>query len=570
MSRHSLSKSTVSNISKFLLDKNFFYFTSLILILFCILKNLLIYYSWEKNFLSYYPENITITNMPILSFSDYLILIALNFISLIIPSIIIRFSIGILLIKSQIKVQRFFTLIVMTIFILSTNFSGYFFGKSSIKSSLITNTSSVLNFLFIIFFIISFMVFFININENLYKKKIRIILLFSGIIIFLIYDWKKTENFRSESKYNIKNTNILFILENNSNSNFESLKKSNEFKYLEKNFIFNSYEISLVSNMQLPNYISLLTGLYPFESGIRNEIPNSSFYSSLEEHMKKVRKDNLEISFSNISNPSSIATLTKYLDSGVQCDNNIQSLKNYFYLQNLNPILLFLPNLIVLKFFPMTLCLNKAEDISDIILEDFYLRLNTKKDRKKLIVTVFPEKSEPANLIKIIEKINETLESNELNINIFSFRKDKKTDFIELTKKSSPNLSIQNIINLGNIYFNNYKNDISFNYFEENNNANLNKIFSVINNRVSLKFNENIQQSLGLKRFYKCSMNETKDISYSFEINIREFPQKIISSNKDLNSTCEKQIEKSLFNDINFFINKQFFEKIFILYSEKT
>ncbi|WGL60291.1 hypothetical protein QEJ31_01575 [Pigmentibacter sp. JX0631] len=398
----------------------------------------------------------------------------------------------------------------------------------------------------------------------------RIIFLFAGIITFLIYDWKKTENFRIESKENIKNTSILFILENENDTKFENFKKSNEFKYLEKNFIYNSYEVALVSNIQLANYISLLTGLYPFESGIRNDIPNSSFYISLEEHMKKVRNKNLEITFSNISNPSSIASLSKYFDSGVQCDNNIQSLKNYFFLQNLNPILIFLPNSILLKFFPVALCLNKVEDISDIILEDFYLRLNGKSDRKKLIVTVLPDKFDSLNLIKIIEKINETLESQEININILPIKKNKKTELIELTKKSSPNLPLQNIINLGNIFFNNYKNDIQFNYFEENNSLNSNKVFNLINDRVSLNFNDNINQALGLKRYYKCISNEGRDESYFYESNKRDFPQKIISNYKELNSNCSKQIEKSLFNDINFFINKQFFEKIFILYSEKT
>lgn len=570
MSRHSFSKTTVSNISKFLLDKSFFYFISTILFIFCCIKNFITYYSWEKNFLSYFTHDIKISNIPSLNIYDFFILVLINFISLIIPTIVIRFCIGILLIKSQIKVQRFFTIITILFFILSTNFTGFYFGKSHNISYIITKISDFINMSFIAFLIISLMIFFININENIYKKKIRIIVLLISVVSFLIYDWKNTEKFRVLSKENIEKTNILFIIENNQKENLFSLKSTNEYKYLEKNFKLSSSEISLVSNFKTANYSSLFTTLFPFESGIRNDIPNDSYFNALENHIKKNRITQKEISISNISNPSSFAALSKYFDTGIKCDNNINKIKKYNYLQNLNPIILFLPYSILIKFIPDTLCLSSYNDLSNLILDEFYLRLNQTSIKDKNIISIIPENFNPINLFKIIEKINETLESKNLEISILFMQPEKKSQLLQLSKKQNPELKFKNIINISNHFFSNYKQEYEFNYFEENLFFKNTIQSKIIENRVSLNLTENIEQVFNIKRDYICLQDEQETEILHFEKLTNEIPQKINIIKKNVNNNCEIQVEKSFTNDVNFLIDKNLFNKIFIFSMEKT
>ena len=72
MTKQSFSKTTVSNISKFLLDRNFFYFIMPCLILYTFFKIFINIYHWDNNFLSYFPKEIKLNFIKGLDFFDIL------------------------------------------------------------------------------------------------------------------------------------------------------------------------------------------------------------------------------------------------------------------------------------------------------------------------------------------------------------------------------------------------------------------------------------------------------------------------------------------------------------------
>lgn len=569
MTKYSFSKTTVTNISKFLLDKSFFYFIAVTLFIFSTIKNIFTFYSWSNNFLTYFPKDVIASKVPSLNFIDFIILVFINFIAYLIPAFIIRFCIGVIFIKSQIKVQRFLSILILFVFIFSTNFSGYFFGKESKIPLFLINISEIINICFLGFFIISIMLFFVNINDNLFKRRIRITLLFIGIILFLLYDWKKTENFRAYVNENINKNHLLFIIETTDSENFDSITSTDEYKYLQENFVVSTKEILLVSNKKTANYIAMFTGLYPFESGIRNDIPSTSYFKPVLEHIKLNKNTEKEINISNISNPTSYATIISQFNKGIHCSNNISKLKIYNYLQNLNPITLFLPTTVLMQLIPDTLCLNSFKNLNEVILDEIYLRITQNTIKERQIVTIIPEKLQPIDVFKIIEKINETVDSNQLNISLLFMQKQNKSNFIHLTKNPSANYNFNNIIEYGQLYFNHYSSDYNFDYFEESDTHQESKNAEVIEDRLTLTFSESIKQIFNLKRKYICLTKENTKETILFTKTSNKIPQTITISESSNTSTCKDKVKKSITLDLNLYINEKIFDKIYFFSTGK-
>ncbi|MBX9839477.1 MAG: hypothetical protein K2X69_14325, partial [Silvanigrellaceae bacterium] len=439
------------------------------------------------------------------------------------------------------------------------------------KSEFITNISRFINNLFIGFFIISIMIFYVNLNDNIQKRKWRLFTLFLLIIAYLVFDWKKTKDFRELTKVNIENSELFFIIENTNKNELEKIQKNSDFNYLNQNFQITSNEIRLTSNNDISNYFSLLTGLYPFETGIRDEIPSQSYLDYLNDYVKNFKKTDKFIYISNIGTPSSLGAITSKFNGEIVCDNNVSSINKYSIIENLNPFLVFMPPSLIIKTIPNALCLKSISNIDENILSDLYFGINYPTDKNKLIISFLNKKDKDFNIFRIIEKINETLESDKLKINIlFLDSKSLFSEILYLNKKDKNTLIYQNITDIGKRELINYKQDFKFEYLEENKNILVSKNAEVINGRVSLNLNNSIIQSMNFKRNFMCFENETTSpiISY-YERKILDNPQKIISNNSILNSNCQKSIENSYISDVSLLLNEDLFKKIFIFISDK-
>ena len=571
MTKQSFSKTTVSNISKFLLDRNFFYFIIPCLILYTFFKIFINIYNWDNNFLSYFPKEIKLNFIKGLDFIDISKLFLICFFSLLVPSIIIRFCIGIIFIKSQLKVQRFFSFLIIIIFIFTTKNDGFSFGIIQNKSDFIINISRFINILFIGFFIISLMIFYVNLNDNMQKRKWRLFTLFLLIISYLVYDWKKTKDFRELTKLNIENSELFFIIENTNKNDLEKIQKNSDYNYLNQNFQITSNDIRLTSNNDISNYFSLLTGLYPFETGIRDEIPSQSYLAYVNDYIKNNKKNDKFIYISNIGTPSSLGAIASKFNGEIICDNDLSSINKYSIIENLNPFLVFMPPSLIIKTIPNALCLRSISNIDENILADLYFGINYPTNKNKLIISFLNKKEKEFNIFRIIEKINETLESDKLKINIlFLDSKSLFSKILYLNKKDKNLIVYKNITEIGKRELINYKQDFKFEYLEENKNILLSKNAEVINDRVSLNLNNSIIQSINFKRNFICFENEnTLSTTLYYERKSTDNPQKIIANNSIFNNNCQKNIENSFISDVSLMINEDLFKKTFIFISDK-
>lgn len=573
MTKHSFSKSTISNISKFSIDKNYFYFIIPTLILYTIIKITFDILGWKENILYYFPSYISIKSINIPNFIHILKLSTICFFSFFLPSIIIRFCIGVILIKSQLKVQRFLSFLITIIFIFTTKNDGFSFGFNNTNSEWILNLSKFINVLFIGFIIISVIILFVNINEKNTNRKIRIIFMFILITIYLIYDWKKTSDFRNETRINIEKTELIFIIDRTNEKDVSQLKNTSDFKYIKDNFKIHENKISLVSNNDITNYSSLLTGLMPFESGIRNEIPSNSSIQYVKNFIETHRRNNKFIYISNIGNPSSIGGFTKNFDDGVICDNDLKSIYKYSMIENLNPFLVFLPSSIILNIIPSALCLEKSSDTNQNILFDLYKGINTKTEKNKLLVSFLNKKIGEFNILKIIEKLNETLETDKMKVKIvFLDSTSLYSEIINLNKINLIEKEYISINQIGESEIMNYPKNEKYEYQEKNGDNNSKRIAEIIDDRASYNLNDSIIYSMNLKRKYGCYNSEKQLTSSSYYEKIsNDLPQKImIKKNPLFNSdSCEKIIENSFTNDSSLILSDNLFKKIFVFISDK-
>ena len=572
MTKHSFSKSTISNISKFSIDKNYFYFIIPALILYTIIKVTLDILKWKENISYYFPNNLSINFINNPNFTTTIELSLLCFISFFLPAIILRFCIGIILIKSQLKVQRFFSFFITIIFIFTTKNDGFLFGLNKLNPDWILNLSRFINILFIGFILISLIILFVNINDKNSNRKIRISFMFFLIVVYLIYDWKKTSDFRNETKINIEKTDLIFIADNTNENDFKLLKNSEDYKYLKDNFKISENKLSLVSNSSTSNYTSLLTGLMPFESGIRNEIPSNSIILYLKNFIETHKRNDKFIYVSNIANPSSIGGISKNFDGGVICDNDLKSIYKYSMIENINSFLVFLPSSIILDVIPSALCLETLSDTNQNILTDLYNGINFRTPKNKILISFLNKKMGEFNILKIIEKLNETLETDKIKVEIVFL--DSKTLFsniLYLSKKTNNNKDYLSINQIGENEIINYHKNNEYDYQEISEDKNsLNKA-EIIDNRVSFNLNDSTIYSMNLKRKYICYNDKTITSSSIYEKVSNDLPQKILIKKNPIynNDYCEKVIEDSFKNDTSLILNENIFKKMFVFILDK-
>ena len=529
MTKQSFSKTTVSNISKFLLDKNFFYFIIPFLILYTLIKITLNIYDWEKNFLHYFSKEIVINSITKLDLFNISKLSIICLISLLIPSILLRFCVGIILIKSQLKVQRFFSFLIILVFIFTTKNDGFSFGVIKNSSEFIINLSKFINILFIGFVVISMMIFYVNINDNIQKRRLRVTVLFLLIISYLFYDWKKTKDFRESTKLNIEKTELIFIIEDIDQNTVNKTKNSEDFNYIKQNFKLSEDNPKMVSNNNISNYYSLLTGLFPFETGVRDEIPSNSYLSFVNDYINKNKRKDKFIYTSNIGNPSSLGSINKNFNGGIICDNSIDSINNYSIIENLNPFLVFMPASMIIKFIPQALCLNSVSNFNENILADLYSGINHNTNDNKIIISFLNNKNREFNIFKIIEKINETLETDKLSIKLlFIDSKSISSTLFHLNKIKNDSVVYKSITEITRGEITNNKSNYTFDYFEENHDISRPKNAKISNNRASVDISETKQQSMNLKRNFICYENNEISLNSIYEKRNNEIPQKII------------------------------------------
>ncbi|KAB8030016.1 hypothetical protein [Fluviispira multicolorata] len=577
MSRHKFSKSSMSNLSKFSLDKNYLFFLILFSIIYATLKSLYDIINWERDFLTFFSKDIIINNVISPSSFHMFLMFLSAFIATLIPAIILRFCCGIVLIKSQIKVQRIFSFFLTIIFLFTTQNDGFSFGINIINSQEIIDISKIINYIFLGFFIISSIIFFVNINENAMNRKIRIIFIFILIISYLIYDWKKTKDFRAESKNNIENSEIVFILENTDDTNINNFKSSPEFEYIKENFKLEDEKISLISNSILANYATMFSGLYPYESGIRNENPSNSRIEALNMYIQNNKNNERRIYISNIGNPSSTGGLIRSFDGGIHCDNKVNDIYSYSIIKNFNSFLIFIPNSLIIKKFPKALCLNSLTDDANLTATDIYTNINkhTGEKKRKILINILRKDIGETNLIKTIERINETIETENIKIKIFFIQPEKMfCKIIKLIKRGSSDnkdinlltFSKDNFINNKNIEINTY-----FEYEEEIKIKNQEK-YNIIDNRVTSRFNNDNILNNTIKRKFTCNnLKQEQEFSALYENSTRDFPKKIILKGKYNTDpkNCENQIRKSFERDLNLLIDENNFDRYFSLSVER-
>lgn len=569
MKKYSFSKSTISNISKFSIDKKYFFFIIPIIAFFSINKIISNFSNFGKNILQLFPNDIRIdTEITPNLFSVFLFFFT-NYICLIFTAFIIRFCIGIILIKSQIKVQRFISIIISFIYIFTSENSGYLFNKSIVISDFSLNISSFFNFIFIIFITISIIILFLNFKNNSINIKSKLFALFFIIITYLFYDWNTISVMRKNAKLNINNTNIYFIVENIDKNKFNLLKETSDYSYIKNNFHTYEDDLQLVSNNNIVNYSTILTGLMPYESGVRNDIPNSSTILYLNNFLDIYRKKNKFIYISNIGNPSSLGGLIKNFDGGIVCDNDIKSIYKYQLIENLNPLLTLLPNSFVLKYIPSTFCLKSFSNVNQNILSDFYHGINTNTEKEKVLIS-FIKQDEHENIFDIVENINETLETNNINIKIIFI--DSKSFFAKilyLTKHSNHNIDNNSIDKFISKEITNYSSNNKLKYQEINNDITLKN--TVLNEgRISLNFADLKIFSMNLSRNFECDDNNNKFI-LSYKKDSNSIPQKIILKNNLIENmnNCKTIISNSYINDISIMLNENIFNKMFIFFQDK-
>ncbi len=578
MSRHKFSKSSMSNLSKFSLDRSYLFFLILFSIFYASAKSLYDIINWSKDFQSYFDKNIIISNISSPSSIHMFLLFISSFIATLVPAIILRFCCGIILIKSQIKVQRIFSFFLSILFLISTHYDGFSFGFNAIQSQDIVDFSKIVNYFFLVFFIISLIIFFVNINENAMNRKIRITFIFIIIFSYLIYDWKKTKDFRAESKNNIENSDIIFIIENTDDLNINKFKSSPEFEYIKENFKLEEEKIPLISNSMLANYATLLSGLYPYETGIRDENPSNSRIEVLNNYIKSNKNSDKTIYISNIGNPSGVGALIQTFDGGIHCDNRVNEIYTYSILKNFNPFLIFIPNKFIIKKIPKALCLNSMSDDTNLTAENIYMNINSISNikKKKIIINILRNDIGENNLIKVIERVNETIETDNIRIKIFFIQPEKM--FCKIIKLIKQGKSESNDISLvafskENIIDNSKtESNILFEYEEEIKSLKKNS-YTIIDSRVTSKNSNDYVLNNTIKRKFSCNNNELEhEFSAFYENNTRDFPKKIVLKGK-INTDpkkCENQIRKTFEQDLNLLIDENNFDRYFSLSVEKT
>ncbi|RDB36310.1 MAG: hypothetical protein DCC88_05900 [Spirobacillus cienkowskii] len=572
MSKNSFSNLMISNISKFSIDIKYFYFIIPALFVYTGIKTSSLILNWEKNLSYYLPKNILIENAVNLSLLQIFYLSALVFFSLITSASIIRFCAGIILIKSQLKVQRFFSFITTIIFFITAEKDGFFFGDEEYKTGWLIELAKFYNILLLLFIFLSLILLYISLNKNKVSQRVRISFIFLIFIIYLFYDFKSIRSFREETKNNIENIDINFILLNYNEKKIKDLKNNEYFKYILDKFKTKETTISLVSNNNLSNMTSFLTGLYPFESGIRNDLPNNSTIDYLNSFIKKYKNTKYYIYTSNIAKPSSLGGIIKNFDNGIVCDNDLNSMFTYLKIKALNYFFIFIPNNFILNNFPKVLCLKNYSNFNDNILHDLYRATNINSN-KKIFLSFIDEDEKSFDILKIIEKFNETIESNKIKINlIFIDSQSLYSRIIELTndKKFEPTRTIiTQFSNKQILYF-----PISNKFeYQEILDEKINEINTpiVVEKRITISQNLNFISSLNLKRKYICYDNEG-NIQYSgiFEKKSNKIPLEILINKISFeHSLCEKFIENSFINDINLPLNNNTFKKIFLFNLDK-
>jgi len=566
MSKNSFSNLMISNISKFSIDIKYFYFIIPALLIYTGIKTSSLILNWDKNLAYYLPNNILIENAVSLSLIQIFYLSALVFFSLITSASIIRFCAGIILIKSQLKVQRFFSFITTLIFFITAEKDGFFFGNEEYNTGWLIELAKLYNILLLLFIILSFILLYISINKNKITRRVRIFFIFFIFIIYLFYDFKSIRNFREETKSNIENIDINFILLNYNENKIKDLKSNENFKYILDNFITKETQISLVSNNNLSNMTSFLTGLYPFESGIRNDLPNNSTIEYLNSFIKKYKNNKYYIYTSNIAKPSGLGGIIKNFDNGVVCDNDLNSMFTYLKIKALNYFFIFIPNNFILNKFPKVLCLKNHSNFNDNILHDLYRAINS-NTKEKIFLSFIEEEEKSFDILKIIEKFNETIESKKIKINlIFIDSKSLFSRIIELTndKKFEPIRTIISQFSSKQIVYHPISNKFEYQEILDEK-INKDNFPIIIEKRITISQNLNFIYTLNLKRKYICHDNEG-NIQYSgiFEKKSNKIPLEVLINNTNIeHSLCEKFIENSFINDINLPLNHNLFKKIF-------
>jgi hypothetical protein len=573
LNKKKFSKTIGSQVAKFYIDLQYFYFIIIFFLFYSILKTIQNFIDIEKNFSFYFNTDHQIKNIEKINYEYVFIFFITHFLFLIIPSIMLRFCVRSVLFKTQIKVQRFFSFFLSVILIITTRNDGLIFGEHSYLSEFFLNLSKIINLLFLGFFIISFFILFLNIKEKFIDKKIKIFLIFLSLFFYLFYDFKKTRNFRSESKNNIENSELIFVLEKNEDTKDHLFKENSEYKYIKKNFKIKEETISLVSNNNLSNYIAFLTGLFPFDSRIRNNYPNESSLNSVKNYIQKYKKKENYIYISNISEPSALGKVFKGFDGGVHCDNNIESIYYYNLIQNINPILIFFSKKFILKYLQKSLCIIKKENLKKYITEDIYYGMNLNKNKEKKIVSFIKKDYNISEIIDIIENINETLETDKIRIKIIIFdKKNIVSKIFSLSKEKV--LESENSINITK-YSENFiekkESDIIFDYQEEIPEKYIFKNLEIIDNRVSYNFSYEMNFLEELRKIYACNMKEEKSQTLgTYEKISSKIPQIIlIKNNQKQNNKCLRTIEENFEKDYLIFLNQNSFKKIFNFYSEK-
>lgn len=566
MSKNSFSNLMISNISKFSIDIKYFYFIIPALFIYTGIKTSSLILNWEKNLAYYLPKNILIENAVSLNLLQIFYLSALVFFSLITSASIIRFCAGIILIKSQLKVQRFFSFITTLIFFVTAEKDGFFFGDEKYTTGWIIELAKLYNILLLLFIILSFILLYISINKNKITRRARIFFIFFIFIIYLFYDFKSIRNFREKTKGNIENIDINFILLNYNENKIKDLKSNENFKYIQDNFKTKETQISLVSNNNLSNMTSFLTGLYPFESGIRNDLPNNSTIEYLNSFIKKYKNNTYYLYTSNIAKPSSLGGIIKNFDNGVVCDNDLNSMFTYLKIKALNYFFIFIPNNFILNNFPKVLCLKNHSNFNDNILHDLYRAINI-NDQEKIFLSFIEEEEKSFDILKIIEKFNETIESKKIKINlIFIDSKSLFSKIIELTndKKFEPIRTIISQFSSKQVVYSPISNKFEYQEILDEK-INKDNFPLIIEKRITISQNLNFIYTLNLKRKYICYDNEG-NIQYSgiFEKKSNKIPLEILINNNNIeHSLCEKFIENSFINDLNLPLNHNIFKKIF-------
>ncbi|APJ04163.1 hypothetical protein [Silvanigrella aquatica] len=573
MNKHSFSKSTISNISKFSIDKNYFYFIIPAIISYVSIKTILDILNWKNNVSIYFPKNLFIESISNPSIYSILKLSSVLFIAILIPTIIFRFCVGIILIKSQIKVQRFFSFLITLIFIFTAKNDGFYFGINNLNSEIIISLSKLINITLFYFILISLIMLFININNKNANKRMRTYFIFFICIFYLIYDWRKTSNFREETKKNMENSELIFIVDNTTEKDLNNLKKTYNYNYLKENFKLQEDNISLVSNNNASNFTSLITALLPYESGIRNEIPSNSNIIYLKNFIENYRRKDKFIYISNIGNPSSLGGIINNFDGGVTCDNDLNSIFKYSMLENLNPLLVFLTPSMLLNYTPSSLCLNSYLDREQLVLADLYKGINSPTSKNKIIISFIDPKIGAINILKIIEKINETLESEKFNTKMLYL--DSHSMFAKLITLRKTKIEDKKYLTINQIaekeLINYPQKDLEVYQEKNKENISLNKA-SFIDNRLSYNLNDSTIYSMNLERKIDCYNTDQKLLSSSFYEKIsNDIPQKItLKKNMQNNDEiCDKIIEDSFKNDFSLMLSDTLFKKMFVVISDK-